>query len=145
MSNTFFQWREKIFKKILVGFAPLVTGLIKTNKFSFSDMLWKEHICDRLRKVVPQLNKHDDVIEWKFMKIAPPPEVKSWLHPWFRPSYLSHDHFNQSCSIASPSRAFAWRGNIDTTQTIIRLTYKYRMLLKLVWFGTYKKQLSIFK
>jgi len=81
MSNTFFQWREKIFKKILVGFAPLVTGLIKTNKFSFSDMLWKEHICDRLRKVVPQLNKHDDVIEWKFMKIAPPPKWRAGCTP----------------------------------------------------------------
>jgi len=33
-----------------VGFAPLVTGLIKTNKLSFSEMLQKEHICDRLRK-----------------------------------------------------------------------------------------------
>jgi len=26
-------------------------------------------VCD---KVVPRLNKHDDVIEWNFMKIAPP-------------------------------------------------------------------------
>ena len=24
-------------------------------------------ICDRLRKVVPRLNKHDDVIEWNFI------------------------------------------------------------------------------
>ena len=31
-------------------------------------------------KVVPRLNKHDDVIEWHFMKIAPP-EMKSWLRP----------------------------------------------------------------
>jgi len=46
MSNTFFQEGEKI----CVGFAPLVTGLIKTNKFSVSEMLRKEHICDRLRK-----------------------------------------------------------------------------------------------
>jgi len=30
-------------------------------------------ICDRLRKFVPRLNKHDDVIKWNFMKIAPPP------------------------------------------------------------------------
>jgi len=29
-------------------------------------------ICNRL-------NKHDDVIEWNFMKIAP--EMKSWLRP----------------------------------------------------------------
>jgi len=29
-------------------------------------------ICDRLRKVVSQLNKHDDVIERNFMKTAPP-------------------------------------------------------------------------
>jgi len=34
-----------------------------------------------LRKVVPRLNKHDDVIQWNFMKIAPP-EMKSWLRPW---------------------------------------------------------------
>jgi len=47
MSNTFFQWGEQIFS---VGFATLVTGLIKTNKFSFSEMLRKEHACDRLRK-----------------------------------------------------------------------------------------------
>jgi len=47
MSNTFFQGSEKVFK---VGFAALVTGLIKTNKFSFSEMSRKEHICDRLRK-----------------------------------------------------------------------------------------------
>jgi len=26
-------------------------------------MLRKEHICDRLRKSLPWLNKHDDVIE----------------------------------------------------------------------------------
>jgi len=32
-------------------------------------------------KVVQHLNKHDDVIEWNFMKIAPP-EMKSWLRPW---------------------------------------------------------------
>ena len=34
-------------------------------------------VCE---KVVPRLNKHNDVIEWNFMKIAPP-EMKSWLHP----------------------------------------------------------------
>jgi len=49
MSNTFFQGDEKVFR---VGFAPLVTGLIKTIKFSFSEMLRKEHICDRLRKSI---------------------------------------------------------------------------------------------
>jgi len=38
-------------KKILVcASLPLVTGLIKTNKSSFSEMLRKEHISDRLRK-----------------------------------------------------------------------------------------------
>jgi len=47
MSNTFFQGGRKIFS---VSFALLVTGLIKINKFSFSEMLRKEHICDRLRK-----------------------------------------------------------------------------------------------
>jgi len=47
MSNTFFQVGEKIFR---VGFASLVTCLFKTNKFSFSEMLQKEHICNRLRK-----------------------------------------------------------------------------------------------
>jgi len=38
MSNTFFQEGEKIFR---VGFAPQVAALIKTNKFSFSEMLRK--------------------------------------------------------------------------------------------------------
>jgi len=32
------------------------------------------------KKVVPRLNKHDDVIMWNFMNIAPP-EMKSWLRP----------------------------------------------------------------
>jgi len=35
-------------------------------------------VCE---KFVPRLNKHDDVIEQNFMKIAPP-EMKSWLRPW---------------------------------------------------------------
>jgi len=35
-------------------------------------------VCE---KVVPRLNKHDEVIEWKFVKIALP-EMKSWLRPW---------------------------------------------------------------
>jgi len=35
------------------------------------------------KKVVPRLNKHDDVIEWNFMKIAPP-EMKSWLRRWWK-------------------------------------------------------------
>jgi len=34
-------------------------------------------VCE---KVVPRLNKHDDVIEWNFMKIVPP-EMKSWWRP----------------------------------------------------------------
>jgi len=34
-------------------------------------------VCE---KVVPRLNKHDDVIERDFMKTAPP-EMKSWLRP----------------------------------------------------------------
>ena len=33
-------------------------------------------VCD---KVVPRLSKHDDVIEWNFMTIAPPPDMKSEL------------------------------------------------------------------
>jgi len=44
VSNTFFQRGEDI---VSVGFAPLVTVLIETNKFSFSEMLRKDHICDR--------------------------------------------------------------------------------------------------
>jgi len=60
MSNTFFQVGGKVFR---VGFATLVMGLILTNKFSFSEMLRKEHICDRCKKVVTRLNKHDDVIK----------------------------------------------------------------------------------
>jgi len=47
MSNTFFQGGKKFFS---VGFAHRFTGLIKTNKFSFSEMLRKERICERLRK-----------------------------------------------------------------------------------------------
>jgi len=38
-------------KMFSVGFALLVTVLIKTSKFSFSEMLRRDHICDRLRKV----------------------------------------------------------------------------------------------
>jgi len=34
-------------------------------------------------KVVSRLNKHDDVVECKFMKIAPT-EMKRWLCPWSR-------------------------------------------------------------
>jgi len=47
MSNTFFQGDEKIFR---VGFDPLVKGLIKANKISFSEMLRKEYIGERLQK-----------------------------------------------------------------------------------------------
>jgi len=47
MSNTFFQGGEKFFR---VGFVPVVTGLVSANKFSFSGMLRKGHICDPLRK-----------------------------------------------------------------------------------------------
>jgi len=39
-------------------------------------------VCE---KVVPRLDKYDDVIEWNFMKIAPPPEMKSWLRPCSHP------------------------------------------------------------
>jgi len=36
-------------------------------------------VCE---KVVPRLNKHDDVMELNFMKNCPPlPEMKSWLRP----------------------------------------------------------------
>jgi len=35
-------------------------------------------VCE---KVVPRLNKRDDVIKRNLMKIAPPPEIKSWLRP----------------------------------------------------------------
>ena len=41
-------------------------------------------VCE---KVVPRLNKHDDVIELKFMKIVPP-EMKNWLRPCSRVSNL---------------------------------------------------------
>ena len=34
-------------------------------------------ICE---KFVPRLKKHNDVIEWDFMKIAPP-QMKTWLRP----------------------------------------------------------------
>jgi len=40
MTNTFFQGGEKIFS---FGFASLITVLLETNKFSFSEMLRKEH------------------------------------------------------------------------------------------------------
>jgi len=44
-------------------------------------------VCE---KVVPRLNRHDDVIEWNLMKIAPP-EMKSWLRPllWLAPFSFS--------------------------------------------------------
>jgi len=47
-------------------------------------------VCE---KVVARLNKHDDVIERKFMKIAPL-EIKSWLRPCDSSiQYLSSDAF----------------------------------------------------
>jgi len=39
-------------------------------------------ICNRLRKFVPRLNKHDDVIDWNFMKIAPP-RIEELVAPLF--------------------------------------------------------------
>jgi len=43
-------------------------------------------VCE---KVVPRLNKHDDVIEGKFHENCPiaPPEMNSWLHPCSQQSY----------------------------------------------------------
>jgi len=35
-------------------------------------------VCE---KVVPRLNKHDDVIKWNFMKIAPPPKWRAGCAP----------------------------------------------------------------
>jgi len=51
---------------------PLVTGLIKTKKFSFSECCEDTLSVTACEEVVSWLNKHDVVIEWKFMKIAPP-------------------------------------------------------------------------
>jgi len=49
-------------------------------------------ICGRLRKFAPRLNKHDDVIECNFMKIAPPrnEELVAPLTGPFRKSPLAH-------------------------------------------------------
>jgi len=33
------------------------------------------------KKVVPRMDKYDDAIESNFMKIDPPPDMKSWLRP----------------------------------------------------------------
>jgi len=60
MSNTFFQRGEKNFS---VCFVPLVAGLDKTNKFSFSECCEENMSVTICEKVVPRLNKHDDVIE----------------------------------------------------------------------------------
>ena len=35
-------------------------------------------VCE---KVVPRLDKYDDVIEWNFMKIAPPPKWRAGCAP----------------------------------------------------------------
>jgi len=69
MSNTFFQGGKNYFR---VGFAPLVTGLIKINKFPFRKCCEKNISVTVCENVVPRLNKHDDVIKRRFMKIAPP-------------------------------------------------------------------------
>jgi len=53
MSNSFKLCPPHFFKgakKILVWASPPSYGLIKANTFSFSEMLWKEHTCDRLGK-----------------------------------------------------------------------------------------------
>ena len=61
---------------------PLFTGLIKTEKFSFSEMLRREFYLWPLAKKL-----YDGWINtmtlsnensWKL----PPPEMKSWLRPW---------------------------------------------------------------
>ena len=48
---------------------------VSAGKNTYYYYMWT--VCE---KVVPRLNKHDDVIEWNFMKL-PPPEMKSWLRP----------------------------------------------------------------
>jgi len=56
------------------------------------------------KKVVPRLNKHDDVIEWNFMKTALP-EMKSWLRPclivmWTASINASHDTNSMGLSMS---------------------------------------------
>jgi len=54
------------------------------------------------KNVAPRLNKHDDVIEWNFMKIAPPPEMKAWLRHCTAVWYLFVKPFvRNACNILS--------------------------------------------
>ena len=46
-----------------------------------------------VEKVVTRLDKYDDVIEWNFMKIAPPQKMKSWLRPWCQPKIQQFPFF----------------------------------------------------
>ena len=77
MPNTFFQRGEK---KFSVCFAPLVAGLIKTNKFSFSEILRREHICDHLRKSCTAVSTVTSSNESSW-KLLPPPKWRAGCNP----------------------------------------------------------------
>ena len=80
--------------------------------------------CDRLRKSSTTVNKHDDVIEWNFVKIVPP-EMKSWLCPRINHStmfklllklnVIREQRWMLLELQNSPSRGFAFDGKMCTT------------------------------
>jgi len=67
-------------KNLVWALSPLLRAWLKLISSHFWKCCEKNISVTVCEKVVPQLNKHDDVIEWKFMKIAPP-RNKSWLCP----------------------------------------------------------------
>ena len=49
---------------------------LKLKSSHFEKCCEENFICERFENVVPRLNKHNDIIEWIFMKIAPPPNCR---------------------------------------------------------------------
>ena len=65
-------------------------------------------VCE---KVLPRLDKYDDVIEWNFMKIAPP-EMKSWLRHWRNPLQIWIATYNYGSKFEH-SWFYRWINNFE--------------------------------
>ena len=69
---------------------------------------YKWPFAKKLYQVVPRLNENDDVIEWNFMKIAPPPEMKSWLRLCTKLYFMSKQKGSNCDSSLRRSIAYCW-------------------------------------
>ena len=76
MSNTFFQGAKTF---LVLASLPQLRAWLRLISSHFRKCCETNISVTVCENVVPRLNKQDDVIEWKFMKIAPPPEMKNWL------------------------------------------------------------------